>query len=59
MRETKRRHIEILLGRAMAACRYPVAAGHRFSLKWRVVTVAAYVAASFLVTLGVLFALEI
>ncbi len=60
MRETnRRRHIEIILGRAMAACRYPVAAWHRFSFKWRVVTVAAYVAASYLVTLGVLFALEI
>ena len=49
---------EVLLGRAFAACRYPVAAWHRFSTKWRVVTVAAYVAASYVVTLGVLFALE-
>jgi hypothetical protein len=48
----------ILLGRAFAACRYPVTAWHRFSAKWRVVTVAAYVAASYLVTLGVLFALD-
>jgi hypothetical protein len=57
MRETNRRH-EILLGRAMAACRYPVAAWHRFSVKWRVVTVAAYVGASYVVTLGVLFAID-
>jgi hypothetical protein len=50
--------MEILLGRALAACRYPVAAWHRFSLTWRVVTVTAYAAASYVTVLGVLFALE-
>ena len=50
--------MEVLFGRAFAACRHPVAAWHRFSTKWRVVTVAAYVAASYAITLGVLFALD-
>jgi hypothetical protein len=57
MRLTNQR-TEVLLGRAMAACRYPVAAWHRFSVKWRVVTVAAYAAAGYVTTLAVLFALE-
>ena len=47
---------EVLVGRALAACRYPVSAWHRFSFKWRVVTLGAYVTAGYVITLGVLFA---
>jgi hypothetical protein len=57
MRLTNQR-TEVLLGRAFAACRYPVAAWHRFSFKWRVVTVAAYAAAGYVTTLAVLFAFK-
>jgi hypothetical protein len=49
---------DVLLGRAFAACRYPVAAWHRFSVKWRIVTVAAYAAAGYVTTLALLFALK-
>ncbi len=57
MRE-KNRRIEVILGQTLAACRYPVAAWHRFSIRWRVVTLAAYAGASYVTVLGVLFALE-
>jgi hypothetical protein len=49
---------EVLLGRSFAACRYPVAAWHRFSVKWRIVTVAAYATAGYVTTLAVLFAFK-
>jgi hypothetical protein len=50
--------MEVLLGQAFAACRYPVAAWRRFSIRWRVVTLAAYAAAGYVTTLGVLFAFD-
>ena len=57
MRETNHQ-MEVLLGQTLAACRHPVAAWRRFSVRWRIVTVAAYAAAGYVTTLGVLFALE-
>ena len=50
--------MEVLFGRAFAACRHPVAAWHRFSIKWRVVTLTAYAAMGYVTMLVVLFALE-
>lgn len=57
MRKSNRR-VEVLLGQGLAACRYPIAAWHRFSVKWRVATVAAYAVAGYVTTLCVLFALK-
>jgi len=50
--------MEVLLGQAFAACRYPVAAWRRFSIRWRVLTLTAYAAAGYVTTLGVLFAFD-
>jgi hypothetical protein len=57
MRETTSR-TEVRLGRALAACRYPIVAWHCFSIKWRVVTLSMYAAAGYVATLAVLFALK-
>jgi hypothetical protein len=57
MRETNRQ-MEVLLGRACAACLHPVAAWRQFSIKWRVVTVTAYATAGYVATFVALFALE-
>ena len=50
--------VEVILGRTLAACRYPVTAWGRFSIKWRVAMVTAYAAASYVTVLGVLLALD-
>jgi hypothetical protein len=57
MRQNNHR-LEVLLGQSLAACRHPIAAWHRFSIKWRVVTLTAYAAAGYVTTLGLLLVLE-
>ena len=52
------RPVEVLVGRAFAACFHPVVAWRRYSTKWRLVTVAAYTAASYVTCFGVLYALD-
>jgi len=52
------RPVEVLVGRAIAACVHPVISWRRYSTKWRVVTVTAYTAASYVTCLGVLYALD-
>ena len=52
------RDTAVLLGQAFAACRHPVAAWRRFSIRWRVVTLTAYATAGYVTVLGALFALD-
>lgn len=47
--------LAVVLGRTAAACAHPIAAW-RASLSWRVLAIAGYSAASYLIVLSALFA---
>ena len=51
---SERNRLEILFGRALAACVHPFAAWRRFSTFWKFWIVAAYIATGYVIVLGVL-----
>ena len=55
---SERNRLEMLLGRALAACVHPFAAWRRFSMSWRFWIVVAYLATGYVIVLGVLVMLR-
>lgn len=55
---SERSHLEILSGRALAACVHPFAAWQRFSMSWKLWIVAAYLAAGYVIVLSLLVMLR-
>ena len=55
---SERPHPEILFGRALAACVHPFAAWRRFSMVWKCLIVAAYLATGYVIVLGALVILH-
>ena len=51
---SERNRLEILFGRALAACVHPFAAWRRFSVFWKFWIVAAYLATGYVIVLGML-----
>ena len=52
--EARRSALEILFGRALAACVHTFAAWRRFSRSWRLWIVAAYIAAGYVIVFTLL-----